>query len=304
MSNNEKILSNLHMHSSMSDGSLKPVELLELASKLGLTDVAITDHNFVHSESDMDAYRNQFPNLNIYSGCEISTAWDYNGEPVQIHIVAVGFDPKKLDQIVSKNKASDEDRENYFNAIRNRLANECNILIPTHEEMLIKFNKTRISRMEINQVLVENNIVKTIDQAFDEYTGTYSKQARCYVNEMLYTNYISVEDAISAIKAAGGYSILAHPVSYRLDDEGVCSLIQYCTEQGVDGVELDYYSYGSKERELIKQYMDEAMDKTGRKLVISSASDFHRPNDENRPMATMLVEDYDNHIISLLRGNK
>ena len=46
------------------------------------------------------------------------------------------------------------------------------------------------------------------------------------------------------------------------------------------------------------------MDKTGRKLVISSASDFHRPNDENRPMATMLVEDYDNHIISLLRGNK
>ncbi|MDJ0810920.1 MAG: PHP domain-containing protein [Desulfobacterales bacterium] len=221
----------LHIHSTASDGSLTPAEIIARARHCGLAAIAITDHDTLAGVTE--AVNSGIPSdLKFLTGVEISTAPPQRF-PSQgsLHLLGYGINPDDdhLQKALARLQNARQDRNPRIIAKLNRLGIGISM---TDLEMQMK--DAQIGRPHIAAWLVENGIVADFDEAFERYLGAgrpaYADKYR-----------IDCEAAIKLIRRAGGAPVLAHPSliapegDWRLED--LVARLKTC---GLMGIEAYY----------------------------------------------------------------
>ncbi|MGP1606042.1 MAG: PHP domain-containing protein [Moraxella sp.] len=269
----------LHSHSTCSDGTYSPKELLELAHRANIQTFALTDHDTILGlkEAHQSA---KVLGIRLINGVEISCKHNLTGGygknqavTKSIHVVALDFyDSEKLQNRLSVLQNS---RENRGWQIVQKLA-EILALNPDilWQKVLVKacHNPKAVGRAHIAQVLYEIGQVKTVQEAFDKFLAD-NKPA--YVS----IDAIGMQEAIGLIHQCGGYAVLAHPTRYNLSATRVRKLIAEFASFGGDAVELPNPTEPISTRAMIDRCID------GHKLMVSVGSDFHGTNMPWRKLA-------------------
>ena len=221
----------LHIHSTASDGSLTPSEILHLAHKLNLGAISITDHDSL--EGSKEALRAGIPSaLKFLSGVEISAAYPpFLSGSGSFHLLGYGIrlDDDALNQSLQKLRQA---RKNRNPEILNRLnALGC---VLTLAEVRNLVGEGQLGRPHIARAMVEKGFVASVDEAFDRFLGD-NKPA--YVNKYR----VECEAAIQMISNAGGVPVLAHPGLLGIDNQNdLIQLIVNLREIGIRGIEVYY----------------------------------------------------------------
>lgn len=258
----------LHTHTCLSDGFRTPDELIDEAERRGIGILAITDHN---RPADLPVLQAAHPRIRLIQGAEISCSYfDQEGVDHELHVVALGFDPAHpaMQEVFRQNQP---DRRPYIETILGKLA-KFGIDVGTYDSLCAAENQSsHVGRMHIARAMVDRGYVKTIDEAFDTYLGVHGKRL-CYTPNPL--RYVTVEQAVEGILAAGGVAVLAHLYYYCLSEQGNHDLLAHFSRLtgGRGGLETQYSIYDPTIREtltaLAKQY----------DLMPSCASDYHGQN--------------------------
>lgn len=250
----------LHTHSTLSDGSLAPMALLGVAREAGIGILALTDHN---DTEDLTRYRSAFPELTLIQGAEVTCRY----LDQELHVVALGIDPtnEKLQAVLRRNRP---DRRPYLTAILEKLRS-LGIDVGTFDELQAANPDSRhFGRMQIGKEMLKRGYVQSVDEAFDVYMGAHGQRLAYVANPL---KYVSLEEAVEAILAAGGVPVLAHLYYYLLDAEGERALVRRFKELAGDkaAMEVEYAAYTRRERDALAALADEFG------LMHSCASDFH-----------------------------
>lgn len=247
----------LHVHSTYSDGTLTPEELVILAKKQGLSAMALTDHDTVIGVKEaMEAGKKY--NLEIVPGIELSSVYGTK----EIHILGLYVD--------YKDTAFNEELEN-LRIIRNernlKIINrfkEIGIEI-SFDEMKQLYGNAVITRAHFADYLLAKGYIKNRSEAFERYIG---ENGPCYMPR----EKLTPEQTIHLITQAGGIAILAHPTLYHLGDSEMNKLISSLCRSGLKGIEAIYSTYTMGEEIYIRKLARE------NHLIISGGSDYHGAN--------------------------
>lgn len=250
----------LHIHSTASDGTLTPSEILAMAVRLGLKAIAITDHDTLSGSAT--AVAGGIPSaLQFLTGIEISAeapvGFRVNGS---VHILGYGIDLDHpvLTTLVRVLKQARENRNPQIIARLNALGMDLN----TEELARIVGNATA-GRPHIAQLMIKKKMADSIDDAFDRFLG---KNRPAYVEKYR----VPMADAIGAINEAGGIAVLAHPYLNGLTDPATFeSFLLVLQSMGLKGIEAIYPLHPET---ATAEYC-----RLARKhdLVITGGSDFH-----------------------------
>ena len=245
----------LHVHSTASDGTVKPAELVELAHGLGLSGIAITDHdNTGGCREAME--RGAALGLRVIPGIEISTK--HKGA---VHILGYGID---LGSPVLK-KATDW--ELHDRAERNKKI--CALMqadgLPVYWEELHERFGEAAGRPHFGRRLVELGIAESIDDAFARFLNRGEKY---YIGR----SYLSIGESIRIITESGGIAVLAHPFQYKLTEAELRELIELCVGFGLTGMECRYSGYTGEQSAYLEALATEYS------LLMTGGSDFHGAN--------------------------
>lgn len=245
----------LHVHSSASDGSLTPEEVVSLAKEAGLRYFALTDHDTVDGVEQALQYAGKFENIDVIPGIELSCYY----RNMEIHIVGlfVNHRDKAFLEELKKLKQAREDRNEKM------IQNFVDAGIPiTLEELKHGNPNSVITRAHFARVLVEKGVCKNKTEAFDKYLGIgcpfYLPKPK-----------VTPEHVLNLIKQAGGTAILAHPYSYKFSKSEVETLLDTLIPLGLSGLECYYSTYDDGQ---IQELRSIALAKN---LLVSGGSDFH-----------------------------
>ncbi|MFK4763490.1 PHP domain-containing protein [Desulfobaculum sp. SPO524] len=244
----------LHTHSTASDGTLTPTELIRLAKERDIAALALTDHDTVSGLGEAFAAGEQY-GVEVIGGCELSVSSDHGF----MHIVGL-FLPERPERLVEKITTLTEHRQNRNTLILEKLRSG-GVAI-TDEELRAKAGNGSIGRPHIAQLLLEKGHVPTIQAAFTDYLGD---KGRAYVPKAKLTP----EEAIALLKSEGATVILAHPFTLRLAYEDLYHCLKGLKAMGLDGLECHYTEHSNR---LTKEYEGLAYRLD---LAVSGGSDFH-----------------------------
>jgi hypothetical protein len=250
----------LHIHSTASDGSLTPADIIDHAQKLKLAAIAITDHDSV--DGSKEALQIGIPpSLHFLTGVEISAAHPpfFPGSG-SFHILGYAINLNHGDLNQTLNKLQDA-RKNRNPEILNRL-NKLGFRISL-EEVNQEVGEGQLGRPHIAYAMMKRGFVESIDEAFDRYLAT-GKPA--YVDKYR----IECEQAVKIIRKAGGVPVLAHPALLNIEnDQELDALLQNLIKIGLAGIEVYYPGHSPRQ---ISQYTELA-GKYG--LLMTGGTDFH-----------------------------
>ncbi len=253
----------LHTHTTNSDGSYTPQELIDKARAAGIEVLAITDHNKLLK--NLDELQNQNPDIRIISGSEITATHQFvSGKKAEIHIVGLLLDESpQLTEFIESNRS---DGRKKVAAIIKKLKENCNIDVGTIEEIQEMFPDKRVGRMQLAKTMVAKGIVQSVTDAFDIYIGDYG-QRLAWVESP--NQFAGISEVVKAIRGANGIPVLAHLFSYKLSEEESQELLTVFKNAGGEAMEVEYSRYDSETREEL------AMIAKKWDLLPSCASDFH-----------------------------
>jgi predicted metal-dependent phosphoesterase TrpH len=249
----------LHTHSSASDGSYSPSEILALAKKTGLTALAITDHDTVSGLEEFEQASTKLQYENAVQGVEMSVKIPN----ASLHICGLFIDRKNAELLALLKKIRGKRDERNLAIAEKLLALGYKISV---DDVLKIAKGESVGRPHFAKVLVAKGYFKNTQEAFDRAL----KRGTCaYVDRML----PAPEEAISAIHGAGGLVFWAHPFGRKnFTKPRFISLLHELTQIGLDGIEA-YYSTYDKETE---KYLLSVSEKEG--ILVSGGSDFHGTN--------------------------
>ncbi|RLI50676.1 MAG: phosphoesterase [Candidatus Thorarchaeota archaeon] len=252
-------LIDLHTHSTASDGSFNPEELVLLAKKTGLKAIALTDHDTVEG---LDKFLETGKKINFETipGVELSAYF----EKGTLHILGYFLDYHNK-TFLSRLKSFQEARAERNPKIIKKLQ-DLGIAI-TYEEVKLVSGGGQIGRPHIARVLVEKGIVKDFDTAFEQFL---KKGAPAYVEK----ERIEPKECIEMIIAANGIPVLAHPFTLHLDNEALEAFIKKLKNWGLGGIEV-YYTEHTPEQTAYYIQLAQKFE-----LCITGGSDFHGKNKE------------------------
>lgn len=249
----------LHIHTSASDGSLSPVEVVALAATKGLDCIAITDHDSIEGirPALLEAEKH---GLEVIPGIELSTDVD-NGE---VHILGYFIDVgnRELQDVLATAR---DDRQQRARRIVHMLE-QLGCCIPWTRVTELAGDGS-VGRGHIAQVLVEAGYVTSTAEAFEKYLG---QTCPAYVRRH---HRLKPTDAVKLIVHAGGLPVLAHPVTYDGNGKPVSAkplpLLPDLRKVGLVGLEAYYSGYPPKASEFLSRRADQHV------LVTTGGSDFH-----------------------------
>ena len=247
----------LHVHSTASDGTFTPTELVAEAKRCGLSAFALTDHDTVDGISEALA-AGKASGLEVIPGVELST--EYN--ETEIHVVGLFIDPANTELQAELAKFRDN-RDNRNLKMIEKLQEEGFRI--TAEDLYRLNPDTVVARPHIARYLVDSGQVKDLKTVFDKYIGDGCK---CYVDRYK----ITPMQAVALIHQAGGLAILAHPCLYKMKRAELTDMIEELVAAGLNGIEAVYScNQGSDEKDF--RAMAEKYH-----LLLSGGSDFHGAN--------------------------
>jgi ribonuclease III len=250
----------LHIHSTASDGTLSPSEILEMARQLKLSAVSITDHDTISGAKE--ALLTGIPSsIQFVTGVEISAApivpFDAGGS---YHILGYFFriDDAALNQVLAKLQSTRHDRNLKILQHLNLLGIELTI-----EDVKRETSKGQAGRPHIALALMRKGIVSSVNEAFDTYLGS-GKPA--YADKFR----ISSRRAIELIINAGGIPVLAHPGLLKIGGPDIFNAFFAALKAlGLRGIEVYYPEHTNDQ---IAMFLALA---ASHGLLITGGSDFH-----------------------------
>ena len=249
----------LHSHTNCSDGQLTPEELICRADNMQIEQFAITDHDTIAAiKPAQQCILDKSLNVRLISGIEISTMW----QNMEIHIVGLNFDLENpaLNELINQQQAYRELRAELM-AQKLEKAGFENVL---QDAKLLAKDGT-ITRAHFAKVLFNRGVVSSMQKAFDKYIG---KGERAYVKPM----WCELSVAVDVIKQAGGVSVIAHPMKYKLTTKWIRRLIVDFVAAKGDAMEIASARMSPQQKELSVQLCQEYG------LQASVGSDFHFPS--------------------------
>lgn len=247
----------LHIHSSCSDGTLSPTQLVQLALDTHLSAFALTDHDTVAGLAEaFQAARGT--GLEVIAGIELSC--EYKGK--DIHIVGLDFDweaPFFLQELTAF-----RDSRNIRNEEMIKKLIEHNIDI-SHKQMLDEYGETVWTRAHFARYLLEHGYVSDMQEAFQCYIGD---AAPCYVPR----KKVTPAQAVQLIRHTGGIPVLAHPMQYHFSVTELETLVRELKKYGLIGIEAIYSTHRAVDESLLRKLAKSLG------LCISGGSDFHGSN--------------------------
>lgn len=255
----------LHAHTTESDGSFTPEELILEAKRKGLSAIAITDHD-TFAGIDKAAPIAAMHDIELIPGIEFST--DYNGK--EVHVLGLYIDTNHP-LLNEKLKEFREGRDNRNVLIVENLQKEGFDI--TMDALKAENPDCVITRANIARFLYEHSMIPSIQTAFEKYIGDNCK---CFVNRFK----ITPMDAVRLIKEAGGTAILAHPLLYHMSTPVLQKMVDDMKKAGLDGIEAVYCTYSASEEREMKEFAQK------NQLLISGGSDFHGSTKPKLELAT------------------
>lgn len=249
----------MHVHSTASDGSLGPVELVRLAAESGLGALALSDHDSVEGVAEA-ALAAQDMALFLVPGVELSAYADTEGQDVdkavfEVHVLGFFIDPdcpQLRDGLERMRRVRAERVEKIAAKLRE-------LDVPVDADLLLRRSRGgSIGRSHVAREMVRLGHCSSVQDAFDRYLATGRP---AYVPK----ERLSPAQAIDMIHAAGGCAVLAHP---GLLPAGV-EMVEELANVGLDGVEVSYPSH-TPEQERALRDVAARLD-----LGVSGGSDFH-----------------------------
>lgn len=247
----------LHVHSTYSDGTYTPEELILLAKKANLVAISLTDHDTI-SGIESAILAGEKYQIQVIPGIELSAKY----KDKDIHILGYQIDYKSssLHKKLMEYEAVRERRNEKIIDCLNKIGFSITV-----EDIRKRFPIGTITRLHIAKYLVECGYVKSLQEVFQKYLGD---NGCCYVAKQ----GISLEDAIGCILEYGGYPVLAHPMRYKLEKKQLEDLIVKCKSYGLVGIETMYSMNTAYEEEQTRQLANKYQ------LFITGGSDFHGQN--------------------------
>jgi predicted metal-dependent phosphoesterase TrpH len=243
--------SDLHVHTTASDGKYKPREIVRLAAEKGISSLAITDHDTLSGLQEAYAECSKY-GLMFIPGIELSTSY----ADKEIHLLGYNIDRTSRSLNAALTELQNARRHRIERMVKKLADNSIPI---TMQAVQSKSAGSSIGRPHIALVLKELSIVKTIDEGIKNYL---SPGCPAYLPRYR----LSPFEAIDLIKEANGIPVLAHPgISIPL--ELIPNLITY----GLQGIEVYHPKHTAKQIALYLHFIAD----TAKSLIITGGSDFH-----------------------------
>jgi predicted metal-dependent phosphoesterase TrpH len=244
----------LHLHTTHSDGSFPPSEVLAFAKTAGVTALAITDHDSVDGMPEAIA-AGSLLEIEIIPGVEISSRY---GES-ELHILGYFLDWK--DETLNQRMMSLRESRHARNPKIVQKLNEAGVDI-TYEEVRTLAGSASVGRPHIARVLMNKGVVTSAKEAFDRYLA---EGRPAYVAREL----PEPAEAVAWIRQARGIPVLAHPTWVKQSGEGLDRLVGQLKASGLGGIEAYYSTHTTKQTgdyvSLAKRF----------DLLVTGGSDFH-----------------------------
>lgn len=256
-----RVIVDLHAHSSASDGTESPADMVRSAAAAGLDVVALTDHDTTRGWKEAAA---ALPDgLRLVPGAEISCVHD----GISLHMLAYLFDPSHA-QLVEQMSMALDDRVPRARAIVGKLAAGGYPI--TWEKLMEQIpDGATVGRPHIADTLVALGVVKDRTEAFDTLLHDGSE---FFVGHY----YVDALHAVRLVREAGGVPVFAHPAASKrgrtVDDDSIRAM----AEAGLAGLEVDHRDNPPEAREHLRGLAAELG------LLVTGASDYHGSGKPNR----------------------
>ena len=250
----------LHTHSTASDGTLPPAELMAAAAAARLDVIALTDHD---TTAGWDEAAAALPaDVTLVPGAELSCVVPVADRRVSLHLLAYLFD--RTEPVFAKARA--RLRDSRLHRARSIVDHMTADGLPiTWDSVQALSDGASVGRPHIARALVQAGSAATVDEAFAQLLNSRSAY------------YLPKDDmdafaAVRAIRGAGGVSVFAHPLARRrgpvVGDDEIVAL----AEAGLGGLAVDHTDHTPAERAPLRRLAAD------RPLVMTGSSDFHGSN--------------------------
>ena len=237
----------LHNHSIYSDGTFTPEQLVKEAERLGLSAIALTDHNTIMGlDRFFDCGKNS--SVKLVGGIEFST--DYKG--TELHILGLFVPKREQDNIESIMRKALNLKEQSSIDVVNKLSDMGYDI--SYKEIKNSSPSGKINRANIASVMVEKNIVESVSEAFEKFLnpklGLYHPPKK-----------LSSLEIIDVINNMGAVSVLAHPFLDLKTEERLREFLLDAKVHNLDGMEVYYSKFTEEQTECAKKLAEEFSNK-------------------------------------------
>ncbi len=262
----------LHVHSTRSDGTYSPTELVDYAIKKGLAAFALTDHDSIDGLAEAISYADKLRETNpnvpeVIPGIEFSTEYAKR----DIHIVGL-----YIDYTSSEFQKSLKD---FVDSRTQRNIKMCNMLKEgtgmdiSYEKLLKAFPDSVITRAHYAKYMLNHGYIKSMNEAFERYIGDDCPY-------FIPREKVTPAQAVELILKVGGIPVLAHPLLYGMSKSYLDKLVSELKEAGLLALEAIYCTYTTGEEREMRALA------TKYDLAISGGSDFHGSNKPKLDLGT------------------
>jgi len=252
----------LHAHSTASDGTDTPAQLVAAAAAAGLDVVALTDHDTTTGWAE--AVESLPAGLRLIRGAEFSClSPDGRGGRISVHLLGYLFDPHSEVIIAEQTRLRDERRAR-LHAMAARMAAD-GFPIDPHTVLDGLAPEAPAGRPHLAQALVSAGVVSSVDEAFHRFLNSDS---RYYLGRA----DTDVRAAVRMVRDAGGVAVLAHSLARCRGPVIDLAVIADLAADGLAGVEVDHPDHTSADRAALREVA------TALDLVITGSSDYHGTN--------------------------
>ncbi len=267
----------LHAHTTVSDGTDSPTELVAAARAAGVEVLAITDHD---TTAGWDEAAAALPaGLTLLRGAEFScvSVTGRDERDVSVHLLGYLFDPAH-EAIVTEQTRLRTERRHRLRRIADKMAADG---YPVDADTILELlpDGTSAGRPHLAMALVTAGVVGSVDEAF----GTLLHNGSPYYVPKADT---PVHTAVAMVRAAGGVPVFAHPFARRRGRVVEPSVIVELAATGLAGVEVDHPDHGPEDRELLRGLAADLG------LLTTGSSDYHGTN-KSTPLAAETTAEHD-----------
>ena len=270
----------LHVHSTRSDGTYTPTQLVDYAMEKRLSAFALTDHDTVDGLGEALSYAEQLRRQaqentspapaaavpEVVPGIELST--EYQGRDVHMLGLYIDYHNSRFQKYLQSFIVSREERNHKMC----RLLQGAGMDI-TYEALQSTFPDSVITRAHYAKYMLMQGYVKSIAEAFDRYVGDHCPY-------FVPRDKVTPVQAVSLIREAGGIPVLAHPILYHMSDNRLDTLTGELKEAGLMGIEAIYSTYHACDERQIRRLASKY------DLLLSGGSDFHGANKPGLDLGT------------------
>lgn len=261
----------LHTHSTASDGTDAPADVVVIARQAGVDTIALTDHDTTAGWAAAAA--RLVPGMTLVPGAEISCAYDdHSGQPpIALHLLSYLFDPQHPELAASLDAVCTDRLERAERMVDLMAADGMPV---TWAAVTALAEGGTVGRPHLARALVQAGVVPSVDAAF---AGPISSRSRYYIAKA----DIPVLAAIGLVRAAGGVCVFAHPLrrGRQVSDDGIAAM----AAAGLRGIEVDHPDHDPAARAHLAGVASDLG------LVRTGSSDYHGSN-KSTPIAACVTD--------------